>query len=83
MKIDFEIEESSVLKGVKIITPSIFEEPRGSIWTSYLDSAIGSLLPEGISFKHDKFSSSLHNNDERLLQSQVFSFGLILFVHCL
>ena len=58
MKIDFEIEPSSILKDVKIITPSIFEEPRGSIWTSYLDSTIGSLLPADINFKHDKFSKS-------------------------
>ena len=61
MKIDFEIEPSSILKDVKIITPSIFEEPRGSIWTSYLDSPIGSLLPAGIGFKHDKFSKSKAN----------------------
>ena len=61
MKIDFEIEPSSILKDVKIITPSIFEEPRGSIWTSYLDSTIGSLLPADINFKHDKFSKSKAN----------------------
>lgn len=61
MGINFEIEESDTLKGVKIITPSVFEEPRGSIWTSYQDDTIGSLLPKGLYFKHDKFSKSKSN----------------------
>jgi dTDP-4-dehydrorhamnose 3,5-epimerase len=59
--IKFSVIESAVLPGVKIITPSIFEESRGSIWTSYLTDSLGSLLPGELSFKHDKFSQSKAN----------------------
>lgn len=58
MKIDFKIWESEKISGVKIITPSVFEESRGSIWTSYNCDQIGALLPEGLCFNHDKFSCS-------------------------
>ena len=61
MAIEFSVIESKVLPGVKIITPSIFEESRGAIWTSYGTDSIGSLLPEGLAFKHDKFSLSNAN----------------------
>lgn len=61
MSIDFDIEESPILDGVKIITPSIFEEARGNIWTSFLKDQIDPLLPAGLSFSHDKFSLSHHN----------------------
>jgi dTDP-4-dehydrorhamnose 3,5-epimerase len=55
------IEQSPKISGVKIISPSVFDESRGSIWTSYNTSQIGSLLPDGLSFKHDKFSTSKNN----------------------
>jgi len=61
MSIDFEIAASTVLEGVKIITPSVFEESRGNIWTSYIASEIDALLPDGMTFSHDKFSQSRHN----------------------
>ena len=58
MAIEFSIVDSEVLLGVKVITPSVFEESRGSIWTSYNSDSLGSLLPLDLSFKHDKFSQS-------------------------
>ncbi|MDA8808818.1 dTDP-4-dehydrorhamnose 3,5-epimerase family protein [Gammaproteobacteria bacterium] len=61
MSIDFSIIESEVLADVKIITPSVFQESRGSIWTSYGTDSLGSLLPGDLSFKHDKFSQSNAN----------------------
>lgn len=61
MAIEFSVTESAVLAGVKIIAPSVFEESRGSIWTSYSKDSLGSLLPEELSFKHDKFSQSNAN----------------------
>jgi len=61
MSFDFVIEDSPVLEGVKIITPDVFEESRGNIWTSFLDDQTGALLPKGLRFKHDKFSLSYHN----------------------
>ena len=61
MGFGFTVEESQVLQGVRIITPDVFEEARGTIWTSYLEREIGALLPEGLRFVHDKFSLSYHN----------------------
>ena len=61
MKLDFKSENSQIFQGVKIITPSVFTESRGSIWTSFLEEQIGSFLPDELHFKHDKFSESKKN----------------------
>ena len=61
MSIDFAIKKSKHISGIRIITPSVFDESRGSIWTSYNSSQIGAILPDGITFKHDKFSNSKNN----------------------
>ena len=61
MAIEFSIAHSSKIKDLKIITPSAFEESRGSIWTSYSTSEVGALLPNDLLFKHDKFSVSKKN----------------------
>jgi dTDP-4-dehydrorhamnose 3,5-epimerase len=61
MSIDFEITDSPVLTGVKIITPSVFEEVRGNIWTSYRADPLDGLLPGDMRFTHDKFSQSVPN----------------------
>ena len=80
MGIDFKIEESDTLKDVKIITPSVFEESRGSIWTSYQDDTIGSLLPKGTFFKHDKFSKS-KSNVLRGIHGDYKSWKLVSCIH--
>ncbi|MBZ0130869.1 MAG: dTDP-4-dehydrorhamnose 3,5-epimerase family protein [Rhodobacteraceae bacterium] len=61
MSIDFQIADSAHLDGVRIVTPSVFEEARGNIWTSYLAADLDALLPDGMTFTHDKFSQSLPN----------------------
>ena len=61
MAIEFSVVESAILPGVKIVTPSVFEESRGVIWTSYGNDSLGELLPKGLFFKHDKFSQSHAN----------------------
>jgi len=61
MSFDFKIKDSDVLDGVKIITPDIFEESRGNIWTSFLETQLCPLLPDDLHFKHDKFSQSKNN----------------------
>ncbi len=58
MSFAFQISDSTVLDGVKIITPDVFEESRGNIWTSFLEGQLGALLPDGLHFSHDKFSQS-------------------------
>tara|TARA_X000000368_G_C22943286_1_gene673181 strand:- start:189 stop:734 length:546 start_codon:yes stop_codon:yes gene_type:complete len=61
VNIDFTIQDSEILSDVKIITPSIFTESRGSIWTSFKADKLNQLLPENLSFSHDKFSTSYLN----------------------
>ncbi|MBN1639320.1 MAG: dTDP-4-dehydrorhamnose 3,5-epimerase family protein [Ignavibacteriales bacterium] len=61
MSINFKIRESEKIKGIFIITPSIYEDLRGNIWTSFLKDEIEKLLPDNIFFKHDKFSQSKFN----------------------
>ena len=58
MAIEFDILESTEIKGVFILTPSISYDERGNIWTSFLKDKVESLLPDKIYFKHDKFSLS-------------------------
>lgn len=61
MSIDFDIKESDQISGVYIITPSISEDLRGNIWTSFLKHELECLLPNDLFFKHDKFSMSKKN----------------------
>lgn len=61
MSIEFIIEESTEIKGIFIITPSISQDLRGNIWTSFLKDEIEKLLPKNLFFKHDKFSTSKQN----------------------
>ncbi len=61
MNASFDITESSIIKDVWIIQPSVTEDERGNIWTSFLQGKIEKLLPEGLCFKHDKFSHSKKN----------------------
>ena len=61
MSINFTIEKSKSISDIRIITPSVYDESRGSIWTSYNSRQIGTLIPDGLTFKHDKFSSSKYN----------------------
>ena len=61
MAFEFELKKSDIFDDVKIISPSIFSEKRGEIWTSYTTSSVGALLPKGLSFVHDKFSKSNQN----------------------
>ena len=50
-----------MIRGVWIIKPSVSSDKRGSIWTTFMKNEIEELLPEALSFKHDKFSISNHN----------------------
>jgi dTDP-4-dehydrorhamnose 3,5-epimerase len=61
MSIQFDIKESDLVNGVKIISPSISADARGDIWTSYTTENLHKIIPENLSFKHDKFSQSKKN----------------------
>jgi dTDP-4-dehydrorhamnose 3,5-epimerase len=58
---DFDIQESTEILGVYILSPSVSEDVRGNIWTSFLKDEVEKLLPDGLYFKHDKFSTSKYN----------------------
>ena len=61
MSIEFNIENSTIFSEVKIVKPSISEDLRGNIWTSYKTSEISGIIPNNVSFIHDKFSLSKKN----------------------
>jgi dTDP-4-dehydrorhamnose 3,5-epimerase len=58
---DFKIKESEDINGIYVITPSISEDVRGNIWSSFVKDTIEKLLPANLSFTHDKFSTSKKN----------------------
>ncbi len=60
MSILFNIEESSKIKGIRVITPTIHKDERGTIWTSFLKE-IEEIIPDNKGFNHDKFSQSKKN----------------------
>ena len=61
MKFEFQIIKSDIIDGVFIIKPSISYDNRGNIWSSFIKDDIEHLLPNNLTFKHDKFSKSRNN----------------------
>ncbi len=61
MAIDFDIRPSHKIDGVYSITPTVSEDIRGNIWTSFLQSDMQDLIGDAVAFKHDKFSLNKKN----------------------
>ena len=61
MNIEFDIQQSTQISGIYILTPSVTEDVRGNIWTSFLKDEVEKFLPNDLYFKHDKFSTSKYN----------------------
>ena len=80
MSIEFDIQESTKIAGVYILKPSISEDARGNIWTSFLKDEVEKLLPGDLHFKHDKFSTSKHNV-LRGIHGDIKSWKLVTCVH--
>jgi len=80
VSIDFDIQESTKIAGVYILKPSISEDTRGNIWTSFLKDEVEELLPTDLYFKHDKFSTSKHNV-LRGIHGDTKSWKLVTCVH--
>ncbi|PHR45599.1 MAG: dTDP-4-dehydrorhamnose 3,5-epimerase [Fluviicola sp.] len=57
---DFEVSESKTIDGVKIITPSVHTDERGTLFTTFYKDVYKELIPSHLDFKHDKFSKSLN-----------------------
>ena len=58
---DIQIIDSKILKDVKIFIPSVYNDLRGNIYTSYLSEEYDKFLPKRIKFNHDKFAESKYN----------------------
>jgi dTDP-4-dehydrorhamnose 3,5-epimerase len=80
MTISFNIQESKKIAGVYILKPTISEDLRGNIWTSFLKDNIEHLLPSDLFFKHDKFSIS-ENNVLRGIHGDMKSWKLVTCVY--
>ncbi len=80
MSIEFDMQQSTEISGVYILTPSISEDTRGNIWTSFLKDEVEELLPDNLFFKHDKFSTS-KRNVLRGIHGDTKSWKLVTCVH--
>jgi len=80
VSIEFDIIESTIISGVYILTPSVSEDARGDIWTSFLKDEVDGLLPDDLFFKHDKFSTS-KRNVLRGIHGDTKSWKLVTCVH--
>ena len=77
--IEFNIEESKLLKGVFIITPNKFKDLRGDIWTAFRDENLA-YLAINAKFKHDKFINS-HFNVLRGIHGDSKTYKLVTCVY--
>jgi dTDP-4-dehydrorhamnose 3,5-epimerase len=58
---DFKIERSEIIKDVLVFTPSVNEDERGTLYTTFHGEVFDQYLPKDLTFKHDKFSKSYKN----------------------
>ena len=58
---DINFYRSDNIPDVIIIKPSVFEDLRGNIYTSYHEEIYLKIMPENLKFIHDKFARSKHN----------------------
>jgi dTDP-4-dehydrorhamnose 3,5-epimerase len=58
---DFEVYNSEIIPDVKFFKPSVFEDLRGTLYTTFHGDVFDNYIPDFLSFKHDKFSQSKQN----------------------
>lgn len=58
---DLTIDQSKIFQEVKIFTPSVSKDERGTIFTTYSKDNYSKFLPAGLEFIHDKFAESKKN----------------------
>ena len=78
MAIEFEIQESKILKGVYVVKPNKFKDLRGEIWTAFAQESLGNLCP--LNFVLDKFTFS-HFNVLRGIHGDHKSWKLVTCVY--
>lgn len=57
---DFDIKNSLVVDGVKIISPSVHNDERGTLFTTFYKDVYSDIIPTELEFKHDKFAKTLN-----------------------
>ncbi len=77
---NFKIEKSQIIDGVYTFSPSVFEDLRGTLFTSFYNDIFKGYIPENIDFKHDKFSQS-HKNVLRGIHGDHKSWKLVTAVY--
>ena len=58
---DFKVRRSGIIPDIVIIEPSVFEDLRGNIYTSFIEDFYSKYLPDDLRFIHDKFAQSKKN----------------------
>jgi dTDP-4-dehydrorhamnose 3,5-epimerase len=61
LTIDFKEFKSNKIHDLIYFTPTVANDLRGNIWTSYKEEFFSKFLPNNLNFKHDKFSQSKQN----------------------
>lgn len=56
-----KVENGITLNEIKIFVPSVGEDNRGTIFTTFDNLFYGNFLPKGLEFNHDKFAESKKN----------------------
>lgn len=59
--INFQVNKNNNIHGLIELVPSISDDLRGNIWSSFVSKDIDSFLPDNLNFHHDKFSLSKQN----------------------
>jgi len=77
---EFKIQQSSIIRDVIIITPSMFWDARGNIYSSFNQDLYEKHLSKQLEFKHDKFALS-HNNVLRGLHGDNKTWKLVSCVY--
>ena len=57
----FKVRRSGIIPDIVIIEPSVFEDLRGNIYTSFIEDLYSQYLPDDLRFIHDKFAQSKKN----------------------
>ena len=76
---DFITKSSSIFPEVKIITPDVFKDNRGFLFTDYLDSFFKKEFTPSLNFVHSK---NAHNN-AKVLRGIHGDFDSYKLVECL
>jgi len=61
MAFDVDVKSSKILNEVKVFTPSVGRDSRGTIFTTYSKTFYDKFLPQELHFNHDKFAESKQN----------------------